>query len=85
MGFGFSRTGVAMLAHSTDADRGFNSSAITIADSLGAALALALCGMAYAASERAGADPFLAVFGIAVVAAVGAMFTASRTPAPRAS
>ena len=84
MGFGFSRTGVAMLAASTDADRGFNSSAISIADSLGAALSLALCGMAYAAAERAGADPFLAVFGIAVVAAVGAVFTASRTAVPQA-
>lgn len=79
MGFGFSRTGVAMLAHSTDADRGFNSSAISIADSLGAALALSLCGMAYAAAERAGTDPFLAVFGIAVVAALGAVVTATRT------
>jgi MFS family permease len=80
MGFGFSRTGVAMLAASTDRDRGFNSSAISIADSLGAALALSLCGMAYAAAERADTDPFLAVFGIAVVAALGSVITASRTP-----
>ena len=38
MGFGYPRTGVAMLAASTDADRGFNSSALSIADSLGGAL-----------------------------------------------
>ncbi len=81
MGFGFSRTGVAMLAASSDRDRGFNSSAISIADSLGPALALSLCGMGYAAAERAGADPFLAVFGIAVAAALGSVVTASRTPA----
>ena len=42
MGLGFTRTGVAMLAASSDRDRGFNSSALTIADSIGAALALSL-------------------------------------------
>lgn len=80
MGLGFTRTGVAMLAASSDADRGFNSSALTIADSIGAALALALCGIGYAATDRAGGDPFLAVFGIAVVCAAGAVVTAVRTP-----
>ena len=79
MGLGFTRTGVAMLAASTDRDRGFNSSALTIADSIGAALALSLCGIAYAAAERANVDPFLAVFGFAVIAAVGALGAASRT------
>jgi hypothetical protein len=81
MGFGFSRTGVAMLAASTDHDRGFNSSALSIADSIGAALALALCGIGFALAERTGGDPFLAVFAVAVVAAVGAVVTAWRTPA----
>ena len=80
MGLGFTRTGVAMLAASSDRDRGFNSSALTIADSIGAALALSLCGIGYAATDRGGGDPFLAVFGIAVVCAVGAVVTASRTP-----
>jgi MFS family permease len=79
MGFGFSRTGVAMLAASTDRDRGFNSSALTIADSIGAALALSLCGIGFALAERTGGDPFLAVFGVAVVAAAGAVVTAWRT------
>ena len=37
-----------------DRDRGFNSSALTIADSLGAALALSVSGVVFAASERAG-------------------------------
>ena len=78
MGFGFSRTGVAMLAASTDRDRGFNSSALSIADSIGAALALSLCGIGFALTERAGGDPFLAVFGVAVVAAAGAVVTAWR-------
>ena len=80
MGLGFTRTGVAMLAASSDADRGFNSSALTIADSIGAALALAFCGIGFAVADRAGADPFLAVFGIAVVCAMGAVVTAVRSP-----
>ncbi|QBR92638.1 MFS transporter [Nocardioides euryhalodurans] len=81
MGFGFSRTGVAMLAASTDTDRGFNSSALTIADSLGAALALSLCGIGFTVAEQADGDPFLAVFGVAVACAAGSVVTAFRTPA----
>lgn len=84
MGFGFSRTGVAMLAHSSERDRGFNSSALTIADSLGAALALACCGIGFALARSAGADPFLVVFGIAITCAVAAVGTAARTPASQA-
>ncbi|HEX6149477.1 MFS transporter [Nocardioides sp.] len=80
MGLGFTRTGVAMLAASSDTDRGFNSSALSIADSLGAALALSLCGIGFTAATEAGGDPFLAVFGVAIVCAIGAVVTASRTP-----
>ena len=82
MGFGFSRTGVAMLAASSEGDRGFNSSALSIADSLSAALALACCGIGFELARGAGADPFLIVFGVAIVFAVGAVVTASRTPHP---
>jgi len=86
MGFGFPRTSVAMLDVSTDRDRGFNSSAISIADSLGAALALSLSGVAFAAAERAGHDPFLAVFLVAVGIGLVGVVAAARTagvPAPR--
>ena len=79
MGFGSPLTSVAMLAASSDRDRGFNSSAISIADSLGAALALSAAGVAFGAADRAGADPFLAVFGVAVAIGVLATLTASRT------
>ena len=61
-GFAYPRTGVAMLAESTDRDRGFNSSALAVADALGAALALSVSGVAFAAAEEGGADPFLVVF-----------------------
>ncbi len=82
MGFGFSRTGVAMLAASSEDDRGFNSSALSIADSISAALALAFCGLGFELAGEAGADPFLTVFGVAIGFAIAAVVTASRTPRP---
>ena len=80
MGFGYPRTSVAMLDASTDRDRGFNSSAISVADSLGAALALSVSGVVFAATDRVGLDPFLAVFGVAVAIAALGWVTAARTP-----
>lgn len=79
MGFGYPRTSVAMLAASTDADRGFNSSALSIADSLGGALALSASGIVFGVAARAGADAFLAVFVLAAAAGVLAAVTAART------
>jgi MFS family permease len=79
MGFAYPRTGVAMLAESTDRDRGFNSSALSIADSLGAALALSVTGVAFAAAERAGADPFLVVYALAAGVGVLGVLAAVRT------
>ncbi len=85
MGTAFPRTSVAMLRHSTERDRGFNSSALSIADSLGAALALALCGVTFAAVNRADGsgvlgDPFAAVFSVSVAWAVVAHLASRRTP-----
>ncbi|WP_395656632.1 MFS transporter [Nocardioides sp.] len=82
MGFGYPRTSVAMLAASDDADRGFNSSALSIADSLGAALALAVAGVVFAAAERADADPFVAVTVLATVVAALGLLVAARTERP---
>ena len=79
MGFGYPRTGVAMLAASSDGDRGFNSSALSIADSLGGAFALSASGIVYATAERAGADPFLPVFVLAVVLGALGTVAARRT------
>ncbi|MBZ5739059.1 MFS transporter [Nocardioides mangrovi] len=84
MGFGYPRTGVAMLAASTDADRGFNSSALSVADSLGAALSLSLSGVVFGAADRGGLDPFLSVFVLACAIAALALVTATRTGASRA-
>lgn len=82
MGLGYPRTGVAMLAASTERDRGFNSSALSIGDSLGAALALSLAGVAFATADRTGLDPFVAVFVVASVIGAGALVTAARTAPP---
>ena len=67
---------------SSEGDRGFNSSALSIADSIGAALALSLCGIGYRLAQEAGRDPFLMVFGVAIVFAVLAVVTAARTRVP---
>jgi MFS family permease len=85
MGLAYPRTGVAMLEASTDRDRGFNSAALSVADSLGAALALSIAGAAFAAAERQQVDPFLAVFAFAAVGGVLGVVASSRTtPAGRA-
>lgn len=79
MGFGYPRTSVAMLDVSTDADRGFNSAALSIADSLGAALALSISGVVFAAATRQDANPFLAVFVFAIGLGVLGVLTSRRT------
>lgn len=79
MGFGYPRTGVAMLDASTDSDRGFNSSALTIADSLGAAFALSVAGALFGTTERLGGDPFVTVFALSTVLGVVGVAVARRT------
>jgi len=76
MGTAYPRNGVATLDASTDADRGFNSSALSIADSLGAALALSLCGIAF---SMAGSRGFEAVYAVAVAWATLAVLVSRRT------
>ncbi|MBD3915465.1 MFS transporter [Nocardioides hwasunensis] len=78
MGFAYPRTGVAMLAATSDEDRGFNSSALTVADSLGAALALSISGIAYSVAVRADLDPFPVVYVLAVVIGVIGVLAAWR-------
>lgn len=79
MGFGYPRTGVAMLAASSDEDRGFNSSALSIADQLGAAFALSIAGVLFGVAEQTDADPFVAVFVLAVVIGSLGVTVARRT------
>lgn len=81
MGFGYPRTGVAMLEASSDRDRGFNSSALSIADSLGGAFALSASGIVFATADRAGAHPFTPVFALAAGLGVLGVLAAARTRA----
>lgn len=79
MGFAYPRTSVAMLDASTDRDRGLNSSALSVADSMGAALALSVAGVGFAAAERGGVDPFLAVYVLAGAIGLLGVLAAART------
>nr|WP_235940924.1 MFS transporter [Microbacterium fandaimingii] len=80
MGLVYPRTSVMVLEYSTTSDQGFNSSAMSIADSLGGALSLAITGIVFAAAGS-GVWAFAAVFALAVVLAVGASATAPRVTA----
>ena len=79
MGLAYPRTSVAMLADSGDSDRGFNSSALSIADSLGGALTISASGVVFAVAARAGGDEFALAIGLGTAVAALAVLAASRT------
>ena len=78
MGLVYSRLTVLVLAYSAPGSQGVNSSALSIADSIGAALALALTGLAFAAADRGPDAPFTAALAVAAVFAVGAALVGPR-------
>jgi MFS family permease len=83
MGLVYPRTSVMTLGLSRTAEQGFNSSALSISDSLGAAIALALTGVVFGALDRTGSSgggslAFAGSFGIAVLFAIGAVAVARR-------
>lgn len=84
MGLVYPRLSVMTLSLSTPANQGFNSSALSISDALGAALALAATGLAFAAFAPAGL-PFPAVFALTLFCAALAFVLSGRVvgPAPR--
>jgi len=77
MGLMYPRLSVLTLALSTTEEQGFNSSALSIADSLGGALALASTGVVFAAFATPTAS-FAAVFGLAATIALLSVLLASR-------
>ncbi len=79
MGLAYPRTSVATLADSTNADRGFNSAALSIADSLGAALTIAASGVAFAIAQRSGGDEFVAALTVGCATGALALVAAART------
>jgi len=83
MGLMSPRSSVLTLSLSTPANQGFNSAAMTVADSFGSAMVLAITGTLFAALATT-ADPFIAVFALTVVIAVVATILASRVVDVRA-
>lgn len=69
MGLLYPRLTVLTLAYSNESDQGFNSSALSISDSTGAAVAIALAGLGVAALGG-GADAFGVVFAFGLLLAV---------------
>jgi predicted MFS family arabinose efflux permease len=82
MGFSYPRTSVAMLALSTDVDRGSNSAAINAADSMGAALSIAVAGLVMALAESADVAPFVPLYLLTAALAVLSLVAARRTAVP---
>ncbi|WP_136041721.1 MULTISPECIES: MFS transporter [unclassified Microbacterium] len=76
MGLMSPRTSALTLAMSTPESQGFNSGAMTVADSFGSALALAVTGTLFTA--LAAGDPFLGVFVLAAAVAGAAALLAPR-------
>jgi predicted MFS family arabinose efflux permease len=84
MGLLYPRLSVMTLALSTKENEGFNSSAMSIADSLGGALALAATGIVFAAFATT-AESFAGVFALTAVVAVAAVAVAPRVAGARES
>ena len=77
MGLMFPRISTVVLAGSTERDQGFNSAAMTIADSTGAASSIAFAGLIFFAFG-AGPSGFVAVFCLTAVLGVLAIPVAFR-------
>ncbi|WP_344244850.1 MFS transporter [Actinocorallia libanotica] len=83
MGLMYPRLSTLTLALSAPADRGFNSSALSISDSIGGALTLALTGIVFSSFAAGSADGFAAVFAFAALIGLVAALLAHRvTPKP---
>ncbi|WBU39100.1 MFS transporter [Homoserinibacter sp. YIM 151385] len=79
MGTVFPRISTLVLAYSTPRDQGFNSSAMSMADAVGGAIAIALSGLVFAAvGGREQPSAFTAVFVLTALLAVLAVPVAIR-------
>ncbi|WP_426979501.1 MFS transporter [Pseudarthrobacter sp. O4] len=83
MGLMYPRLSVMTLALSTKDTEGFNSSAMSISDSLGGALALATTGVVFATFTTTAAS-FAGVFALTAAIGVAAVVVAPRVAAPSA-
>jgi len=87
MGLAYPRLSVMTLAASTPSNQGFNSSAMNIADSSGAATAIAATGIVFVALAPLGSlASFVGCFALSVLFALGASGAAARVRGwPRAA
>lgn len=86
MGTSFPRITTLVLAHSSRADQGANSSALSISDAVGGASATAIAGLVFGAlSWVGGTQQFLGGFGVALVAALASVAIARRAGHARAT
>jgi MFS family permease len=88
MGLMYPRLSVMTLALSKPEDQGFNSSAMSIADSLGGALSLAVTGLVFSALTTTAASysaSFSGVFALTSTIAVVGLIVAPRVAARRSS
>ncbi|PKI93082.1 MFS transporter [Actinomycetales bacterium SN12] len=81
MGLLYPRLTVLTLAYSTTRDEGFNSSALSISDATGSAVAVALAGLGFTALPLLGSG-FATVYAFAAVLAVVALVPGLRMGAP---
>jgi MFS family permease len=82
MGFMYPRTSVMMLGYSTVRDQGFNSAGLAIADSIGAALAIAATALVFTVLTPVGrAVPFAGCFALTTALAAVAFCVSHRVDA----
>jgi MFS family permease len=79
MGFAYPRITVLTFDYSSPSEQGFNSSALAIADSGGAAIALALGAVAFSVAGSPGSQPsFVATFAFSLVVGILALLVSAR-------
>jgi MFS family permease len=79
MGFAYPRITVLTFDYSAPAEQGFNSSALAIADSGGAAIALALGAVAFSVAGSSGSrSSFVATFAFSLVVGILALLVSAR-------
>lgn len=78
MGFVFPRLSTIVLSESTENDQGFNSAALTIADSTSAATAIAFAGLLFTAFGAVSGNGFVAALALTALLALAAVPVAFR-------
>ena len=78
MGLIYPRISTLVLGHSSERDQGFNSAALSIADSVGGATSIAFAGLMFAVGLGLGLNPFASALALTAAIAVLAVPVAFR-------